>query len=227
MTGEPRTRPARPTRWHRGTRWLVLAAMVAHACAGERRILPAPGASHGNLARPAPSTVAGAAPLSDDVPRLDASAPNSPDDDSRLDADTPPSPEASRLDTDTAPSPDEASRPDADPGCPEVSCVVEPDGPCCPYRRPARTQPERTLERASIAAAISAIRPRVMACGDRSQAKGAVRVRVDVGSDGRVAGVNVLDPPDVALGECVVRVVWTMRFEQPGTGGSFSYRFIF
>ena len=40
-------------------------------------------------------------------------------------------------------------------------------------------------------------------CGDKSSAKGKVKVKVSVGGDGRVSGVTVETSPDAALGACV------------------------
>jgi TonB family protein len=64
-----------------------------------------------------------------------------------------------------------------------------------------------------------------MACGDRSPAKGQVKVSVKVSPDGSVTGVTVRSTPEPGLGNCVAGVVQTAKFARTQNGGSFAYPF--
>ncbi len=133
--------------------------------------------------------------------------------------------------------------PKADPGggsCDEVSCVLNNyEGACCSkYRKGAKPSgggakpagggdlPE-SLDRAMISSGIAAVKARVTSCGDRSQAKGKVKVHVKVGGDGRVTNVSVDSAADPALGACVAAAVQKASFAKTANGGSFSYPFVF
>jgi TonB family protein len=71
------------------------------------------------------------------------------------------------------------------------------------------------------------VKARVTACGDKSPAKGKVKVKVQVGGDGRVSNVAVETTPDPALGACVAAAVQKASFAKTQNGGSFSYPFVF
>lgn len=122
--------------------------------------------------------------------------------------------------------------------CDEVSCVLSNyEGPCCAkFRRPhvpittvtPASDPQlETLTRTSISRGIAAVKGRVAACADQSTAKGTVKVRVKVGTDGLVTSVVVDRTPDAALGACVAAVVQRAVFARTQQGGSFSYPFVF
>jgi outer membrane biosynthesis protein TonB len=66
-----------------------------------------------------------------------------------------------------------------------------------------------------------------MACGDKSSAKGQVKVSVKVAPDGRVAGVTVKNTPDPGLGNCVAGAMQGAHFSKTQNGGSFGYPFVF
>lgn len=132
--------------------------------------------------------------------------------------------------------------PKADSGsCDEVSCVLNNyEGSCCSKFRKSggsRSSGGATkssggnlpdaLDRAMISTAIAAVKPRVTACGDRSSAKGNVKVHVKVGGDGRVSNVSVQTTPDASLGSCVAAAVKRASFAKTERGGSFSYPFVF
>jgi TonB family protein len=132
-------------------------------------------------------------------------------------------------------------------GCDEVSCVLNNyEGACCskfrkgggpkaPSGGGGGAKPSggadlpESLDRGMISSGIAAVKARVSSCGDKSQAKGKVKVHVKVGSDGRVAsgGVSVESSPDAALGACVAAAVSKASFSKTQSGGSFSYPFVF
>lgn len=125
--------------------------------------------------------------------------------------------------------------------CDEVSCVLNNyEGACCAKFRKGGSKPSGggtkpagggdlpdALDRAMISSGIAAVKARVTACGDRSQAKGKVRVHVKVGGDGRVSNVSVESSPDPALGSCVSAAVQKASFAKTASGGSFVYPFVF
>ena len=84
------------------------------------------------------------------------------------------------------------------------------------------------LDRAMISDGIAKVRPKVMACAKKSKSGGTVRVRVAVQPDGKVAtattdGSNA----NPVLATCVAAAVKTATFGTSGTGGMFSYPFVF
>jgi TonB family protein len=78
-----------------------------------------------------------------------------------------------------------------------------------------------------ISAGIANVKARVQSCGDKSPAKGKVKVKVSVSGDGRVTNVAVETTPDSALGACVAAAVNKASFGKTQNGGSFSYPFVF
>lgn len=145
--------------------------------------------------------------------------------------------------TSSTPKPDTTtSKPDSGGGsCDEVSCVLNNyEGACCSKfkkggaksggaAKPASGGGDLpdALDRAMISSGIAAVKARVTACGDKSAAKGKVKVHVKVGSDGRVSNVAVESSPDAALGSCVAGAVQKASFAKTASGGSFSYPFVF
>jgi hypothetical protein len=84
-----------------------------------------------------------------------------------------------------------------------------------------------SLDRDMIVAGIAGVKVRVSSCREKSAAKGTVKVRIVVGSDGRVADVLVNSTPDVELGLCVVRELRLAAFAETRKGGTFDYPFVF
>jgi len=132
-------------------------------------------------------------------------------------------------------------------GCDEVSCVLNSyEGACCAKFRksssggkpgaagsvPAAPKssggdvPEG-LDRTMISDGVAKVKARVMSCGDKSPAKGQVKVSVKVGPDGHVVSVAVKNTPDVALGNCVAGMMQKATFARTQNGGSFAYPFPF
>jgi TonB family protein len=125
--------------------------------------------------------------------------------------------------------------------CDEVSCVLNNyDGACCQKFKKAKAgggAPKTggggnsnlpdSLDRGMISSGIGSIKSKAMACGDKSSAKGVVKVHVKVEGSGRVSSVSVSSSPDPALGACVSAAVQKASFSQTQNGGSFSYPFPF
>ncbi len=138
-----------------------------------------------------------------------------------------------------------AAAPPADTGgggCDEVSCVLNNyDGACCAKFKKkgggggggaapsggGHSDLPDALDRSMISSGIANVKARVSACGDKSSAKGKVKVHVKVGGDGRVSSVNVETSPDASLGACVAAAVQKASFAKTQSGGSFSYPFVF
>jgi predicted Zn finger-like uncharacterized protein len=143
-----------------------------------------------------------------------------------------------------------AAKPDSGGGgCDEVSCVLNNyEGSCCAKFRkgggggskPASggntaAKPAAGggadlpdgLDRSMISSGIANVKARVTSCGDKSQAKGKVKVHVKVGGNGAVSVVTVESSPDASLGACVAAAVQKASFSKTQNGGSFSYPFVF
>jgi len=124
-----------------------------------------------------------------------------------------------------------APPPKADPLCDEVSCVLNNyEGACCrkymKAKPPAADGTPDSLDRAMISDGIAKVKHQVMVCGDKSSAKGQVKVHARVDPDG-TPHVELRESPDAALGACVVAAVATAQFPRTQNGGSFSYPFVF
>lgn len=142
-----------------------------------------------------------------------------------------------------APSPVKASAPEPPPppapvqpapedGCDEVSCVLDHYRlGCCERFKPKAVEPKLgladELDRAMVKAGIAKVMPVVIACGEKSAAKGTVKVAIEVGGDGHVTDATVVDSPDEPLGACVAKAVRRATFAKTTTGGSFKYPFLF
>jgi TonB family protein len=116
------------------------------------------------------------------------------------------------------------------------------EGACCAkYKKggPVNTKPAvqigekpksdvpEALDRTMIANGVGPVKARVMSCGDKSSAKGTVKVSVKVNPDGSIASVSVKSTPDPGLGSCVQGAMSKARFQKTQTGGTFGYPFIF
>jgi outer membrane biosynthesis protein TonB len=78
-----------------------------------------------------------------------------------------------------------------------------------------------------ISDGVAKVKARIMSCGDRSPAKGQVKVAVKVGPDGHVTIVTVKNTPDADLGNCVAGMMQKATFAKTQTGGSFAYPYTF
>lgn len=83
------------------------------------------------------------------------------------------------------------------------------------------------LDRSMIQAGVDKVKARVSACGDRSTARGQVKVSVRVGPAGNVTSVLVKSTPDASLANCVVAEMRKATFAMTDIGGSFAYPFNF
>ena len=150
---------------------------------------------------------------------------------------------------DTSTTTTTAAKPDTGGGgCDEVSCVLNNyEGSCCAkFRKGGGSKPAGGggttaakpaggggadlpdgLDRSMISSGIANVKARVSSCGDKSQAKGKVKVHVKVGGSGAVSNVTVESSPDASLGACVAAAVQKAAFSKTQNGGSFSYPFVF
>ena len=125
--------------------------------------------------------------------------------------------------------------PAVEPGCDEVSCVLDRyQLSCCAKFKPAEpaTPPVRSglpekLEKPMVTAGIAKVKPAVIACGEKAGVTGMVKISVTVSPAGAVTDASVAASPDAALGECVATAVRRAMFDKTETGGSFTYPFVF
>ncbi len=141
--------------------------------------------------------------------------------------------------------PPKAPPPPADTGgkcLDEVACLLADNPPACckkykgggggggggdkPKGGGADPNLPEKLTREDISSGIGGVRDRVLACGDKSSAKGTVSVKVKVSGSGSVSSASVASSPDGALGSCVASAVKKARFKQTQSGGSFTYPFV-
>ncbi|MDQ3366943.1 MAG: zinc-ribbon domain-containing protein [Myxococcota bacterium] len=125
-------------------------------------------------------------------------------------------------------------------GCDEVSCVLNNyEGSCCakykkggsktatPTKSSGGGDLPDSLDRAMISEGVGKVKTRVMSCGEKSSAKGTVKVSVKVSPDGSVTSASVKDTPDASLGSCVASAMQKASFKKTQNGGSFAYPFVF
>jgi hypothetical protein len=114
-------------------------------------------------------------------------------------------------------------------GCDKVSCVIDNFArPCCEQFRPRKAgELPYDLDKAMITAGIGKAKAAVIRCGEQSQAKGIVKIAVEVTGEGGVGVATVAESPDPALGECVASAVRKVSFAKTATGGTFTYPFKF
>jgi predicted Zn finger-like uncharacterized protein len=120
--------------------------------------------------------------------------------------------------------------------CDEVTCLVEPNKPCCAKyrkggRRPAAEDsggdsdlPEH-LERSDISSGMSSVHGRVTSCGDRFGGKGTVKVKMKIEGSGKVSSVEVSGASG-GLASCVESAVKQARFRKTQKGMTVTYPFV-
>lgn len=142
--------------------------------------------------------------------------------------------------TPTTPTTPTAAPPDAavavvDDDCDETSCVLSKyERACCAKYKPASTDfkprigdlPE-SLDKTMVRAGVERVKPRVVACGEKSSAKGTVRIALAVSPEGEITSASIADSPDVPLGECVLAAMKNAKFGKTVNGASFTYPFSF
>ena len=122
----------------------------------------------------------------------------------------------------------------SEPGCDEVSCVLDryARACCAPFKPadagfdPKKTMPDR-LDRTMVKEGVERMKPRVIACGEKTSAKGTVKLSIAVGPAGNVTDVSVSESPDAALGECVAAALRKASFGKTINGATFVYPFVF
>ena len=122
-----------------------------------------------------------------------------------------------------------------DDDCDETSCILSKyERACCAKYKPATTDfkprvgdvPE-SLDKSMVRAGVERVKPRVVACGEKSPVKGTVRISLAVAPDGAVTTASVADAPDPALGACVLSAMKSAKFGKTVNGASFTYPFAF
>lgn len=132
------------------------------------------------------------------------------------------------------PAPD----PTATSGCDEVTCLVEPDKPCCKkYGRRSGSSgssssrssdpslPEQP-SRGDVASGISDVKGSVSACGSRAPGGGKVTVKIKISPSGSVSSASA-SGGTASLNGCVESAVRRARFPKSQNGVSVNYPFIF
>jgi predicted Zn finger-like uncharacterized protein len=136
--------------------------------------------------------------------------------------------------TAAAPAPD----PTATSGCDEVTCLVEPDKPCCKkYSRRSSGGSSRSSgsadpnlpdqpSRSDVASGIGNVKGNVSACGSRSPGGGKVTVKIKISPAGSVSSASASGGSS-SLNGCVESAVRRARFPKSQYGVSVNYPFIF
>jgi molybdenum cofactor biosynthesis protein B len=135
----------------------------------------------------------------------------------------------------TTPIP-EVTPPPPDDDCDETSCILSKyDRPCCSKYKPV-TSPDlaprvgdtpESLDKSMVRAGIERLKPRVVKCGEKSGAKGTVKITMTVSPDGAVTNASVADTPEAALGDCVLAAMRSAKFGKTVNGATFTYPFAF
>ncbi|HSN26858.1 MAG TPA: TonB family protein, partial [Kofleriaceae bacterium] len=119
-------------------------------------------------------------------------------------------------------------------GCDEVSCVLEKyQRECCARFKPAdsgfhpKNEVPDSLDKTMVYAGIEKVKPKVIACGEKSAAKGTVKLAITVAPGGNITDISVADSPDAALGQCVLAAVKRASFGKSVNGASFTFPFAF
>ncbi|HEY4239446.1 MAG TPA: TonB family protein [Kofleriaceae bacterium] len=123
--------------------------------------------------------------------------------------------------------------PSGEPGCDEVSCVLDKYAqPCCERFKPKAPNVNPggaadQLDRAAVRSGMEKVKPRVIDCGTQFPAKGTVKLNVTVSPAGRPTNVSVESAPDPQLGECVAAAVRKTSFATAAGETTFTYPFAF
>lgn len=124
--------------------------------------------------------------------------------------------------------------------CDAVACLVDPNQPCCAKKggggKPSggntgggkvdSNLPEQ-LDSGMIKAGIDKVKGRAQACGSKSSAKGAVKVRIKATPEGKVGSVDIVSSPDDALASCVASALKGATFAKTQRGMGFAYTLSF
>jgi predicted Zn finger-like uncharacterized protein len=131
-----------------------------------------------------------------------------------------------------AASPPPPKSPTATSGCDEVTCLVEPDKPCCrkggSSRKSSSTSssassnlPERP-SRSDVSGGVSRVKGRVMGCNGT----GTVTAKIKISSSGSVSSVSASGGTG-SVNSCVERAVKGARFPKTQLGITVNYPFVF
>lgn len=141
-------------------------------------------------------------------------------------------PERSKPEPAPAPAPD----PTASSGCDEVTCLVEPDKPCCQKGRRSGSSGSRSAavdpnlperpSRGDVSSGIGAVKGSVSACGSRAPGGGKVTVKIKISPSGTVSSASASGGSS-SLNGCVESAVRRAKFPKSQLGASVNYPFIF
>jgi predicted Zn finger-like uncharacterized protein len=136
-------------------------------------------------------------------------------------------------------TPPPAPDPMASSGCDEVTCLVEPDKPCCKkYARrsggsrsdsgssSADPNLQERPSRADVSSGIGDVKGSVSSCGSRAPGGGKVTVKIKISPSGSVASAKATGGSS-SLNGCVESAVKRARFPKSQLGASVNYPFIF
>lgn len=123
-------------------------------------------------------------------------------------------------------------------GCDEVSCILDKyKQSCCARWKPVEVAPPvappsssglpAKLDKGMVQRGLAAVKPAVIACGERIAVRGTVKVSVSVSPSGKVLSAMPASAPDPELGACVAAAVRLAKFAETDEGGSFGYPFAF
>ena len=132
-------------------------------------------------------------------------------------------------------------KPAADPlassGCDEVTCLVEPDKPCCRGKGGSKKSsssssksadpslPERP-SRSDVSGGMSAVKGRVSSCGSKHGGKGTVMVKIKISPSGGVSSASA-SGGNSGLASCVESAVRGAHFPKSQLGITVNYPFVF
>ena len=130
-------------------------------------------------------------------------------------------------------------KPEADTGgsCDEVTCLVDPGKACCKkYNKKSSSSSSSSSSsnsnlpespsRSDITKGIGAVRGRVTSCGDKHGGKGTVKVKIKIGSNGKVQSAAASGGGS-ELRSCVASAVKRASFPKTQKGVSVTYPFVF
>ncbi|HKE14777.1 MAG TPA: GYF domain-containing protein [Kofleriaceae bacterium] len=127
--------------------------------------------------------------------------------------------------------------PTASSGCDEVTCLVEPDKPCCKkYARRSGSSGSRSASvdtslpeqpsRSDVASGIGDVKGSVSSCGSRAPGGGKVTVKIKISPSGGVSSASA-SGGSPNLNSCVESAVKRAHFPRSQFGVSVNYPFIF
>jgi formylglycine-generating enzyme required for sulfatase activity len=113
--------------------------------------------------------------------------------------------------------------------CDEVTCLIEPNLPCCKKFRPKspagspRWSGRERLSRSDVFTTIRRAKPMIQRC--LRKASGVYKVKLRVNASGRVSSAKLTRAAQTKATRCLLRTVKRLRFPHSRRGVSFTYPF--